>query len=721
MLILGVGHTINGVLRDVFIGALLKPIAGIINMLYGTIIKIAKTPIVSGTLAFDIFNRIQLILAVFMIFRIMITVIQLIISPDSGKNEEGHPKGGTRFTVIIKRILLGLILLVLLRPVNIPITGTGGQRQLNEYVRNHGIIFGLMYDLQYRILDNNNIGCLISSTSCNTNLEDGEDPTTKFSDYLVASFVHPNDNEECKPETDYIDEYNNGTMTADQLLSRDVYKDDCKSVDEFTFQYNYIILFAGFFVVIYVLVGFLIDIGLRSIKLSVLRLISPIPVISYMANEKDGILSNWTKNLINTYVDLFIRLALILFAFTLVGELLNHQSYLSEDGLGLAKLFITLSLLIFIRIAPKYIMDILGIKGTGSNFGLSALGAGVGALRTGGRSGDVRDAIQNNVHDNTAAFNQGKQLIGAFGGYTQGADMMSKRLTGDPNMTWRELGQRARRARRMHFDERFTEAENRLADARTQQGEASTLTNQFKKHGWDGLSNTQQRNALSNLSEAETQDLQHLNDMIDRASDGEAKDRMIAKRNQFYQTAVDRNQSNADTTLEKAQSLRDKYKKYQDNLGLQRVVEARDYEDDFGDINVDTDEGRALYAHYHPGRAAGARAAERTIGFARAHEPEFVREGADRVRGAANAVGGVAGRVRDRAAQAYEDHVPEGVRTRVANGGQHVRNLPNSPVGTRVRGSRIYAGRGTGGTVRHGYERNTGDETMYQYQNGPNE
>ena len=70
MLILGVGHTINGVLRDVFIGALLKPIAGIINMLYGTIIKIAKTPIVSGTLAFDIFNRIQLILAVFMIIKL---------------------------------------------------------------------------------------------------------------------------------------------------------------------------------------------------------------------------------------------------------------------------------------------------------------------------------------------------------------------------------------------------------------------------------------------------------------------------------------------------------------------------------------------------------------------------------------------------------------------------------------------------------------------------
>ena len=84
MLILmhNVGHVINGAMRDVFIGGLLKPIFGIINIVYKTIISIAQTPIISGEVVYDIFNKVQLILAVFMIFRIMITVLQMIISPD---------------------------------------------------------------------------------------------------------------------------------------------------------------------------------------------------------------------------------------------------------------------------------------------------------------------------------------------------------------------------------------------------------------------------------------------------------------------------------------------------------------------------------------------------------------------------------------------------------------------------------------------------------------
>ena len=436
MLILmhNVGHVINGAMRDVFIGGLLKPIFGIINIVYKTIISIAQTPIISGEVVYDIFNKVQLILAVFMIFRIMITVLQMIISPDSGKNESGNAKGGTKFTIILKRILLGLILLVLLRPVNIPVTGTGGQRQLNEYVANHGIIFGILYDLQYRILDNNNIGCIISSTSCNTKLEDSDDPTTKFSDYLVASFVHPNDDDQCNPDSDYLAKYKNGEMTADEFMKKEVYKQDCEDDDdEFLFEYNYVILFAGAGIVLYILIGFLIDVAIRSIKLSILRLISPIPVISYMANEKDQVLNNWVKNLVSTYVDLFVRLAIIFLAFILIGDILGGQSYLSDDKIGIfTKIVISIALLIFIKIAPKYITDLLGIKSTGATtLGTSALMGGTARLLGGGGPSGFGEGVVSTLVSSTDALAQGKAAPGVGNAYRQNSDLQAKIRTGD--------------------------------------------------------------------------------------------------------------------------------------------------------------------------------------------------------------------------------------------------------------------------------------------------
>lgn len=434
---LHVGHSINGAMRSLFIGHLLKPILDIINMVYKTIMSIAQTPIISGEVVYEIFNKVQLILAVFMVFRIMVTVLQMIISPDSGKNESGNAKGGTKFTIILKRILLGLILLVLLRPVNISVTGTGGQRQLNEYVANHGIIFGILYDLQYRILENNNIACLIStkdSKICGTSLDESEDQTTKFTDYLVTSFVHPNTDEQCDPDSPDLAKYKNGQMTAEELLSKDVYKQDCSDdEDEFLFEYNYVILFAGAGIVLYILIGFLIDVAIRSIKLSILRLISPIPVISYMANEKDQILNNWAKNLINTYVDLFVRLAIIFLAFSLLGQMFDGQSYLSDDQIGVfTKVVISIALLIFVKIAPKYIMDILGIKSTGANtLGLSALMGGTARVLGGGGASGFAAGALSTLDSSTDAISQGKAAPGAGNAFRQNADLQARIRTGD--------------------------------------------------------------------------------------------------------------------------------------------------------------------------------------------------------------------------------------------------------------------------------------------------
>ena len=153
MLILGVMHSFNGGIRNAILGHIIGPVADFIEKLYQIIISVAETPILSGSTVYSLFNRVQIMIAVFMVFRIMVSVIMMIVSPDTGKADDGHLYGATKFQIVIKRVMLGLVLLVLIRPVNIPVSSKqGGENQLRAYVHNHGILFGIMYDLQHRVL-----------------------------------------------------------------------------------------------------------------------------------------------------------------------------------------------------------------------------------------------------------------------------------------------------------------------------------------------------------------------------------------------------------------------------------------------------------------------------------------------------------------------------------------------------------------------------------------
>ena len=80
-----------------------------------------------------------------------------------------------------------------------------------------------------------------------------------------------------------------------------------------------------------IVLGFTVDVAVRSIKLAVLRIIAPVPIISYITPgaEKDGAFGNWVKTLTSTYLDLFIRLAVISFGAYIIVMLMD-----SDGGLN---------------------------------------------------------------------------------------------------------------------------------------------------------------------------------------------------------------------------------------------------------------------------------------------------------------------------------------------------------------------------------------------------
>lgn len=165
------------------------------------------------------------------------------------------------------------------------------------------------------------------------------------------------------------------------------------------YKYNYFPL-AGFItatVMTVILLGFCVDVAIRVFKLIILQIIAPIPIISYIdpKSSKDGAFSKWLKMVTSVYLDLFIKLAVIYFVLLVISSLITSgtiikvaASVLGDDGVtraGLVLVAMIIGLLFFAKEAPKFITDALGIKMSENGKLFSGLGkiAAAGALGAG--------------------------------------------------------------------------------------------------------------------------------------------------------------------------------------------------------------------------------------------------------------------------------------------------------------------------------------------------
>ena len=144
---------------------------------------------------------------------------------------------------------------------------------------------------------------------------------------------------------------------------------------------------------------FSFDIAVRMIKLGILRLLSPIPAISYIdpKSSRDGMFANYIKTLTSTYLDLFLRLAIIYLVIFIIANIAqNDQTLFSNMGSPtFAKVIIYISLLFFAGQAPKFIQQSLGIKskGTGLGFGAALVGGALSGMLSGARTGGWTGAL----------------------------------------------------------------------------------------------------------------------------------------------------------------------------------------------------------------------------------------------------------------------------------------------------------------------------------------
>lgn len=520
--------------------------------MYQVFFNVASAQLFETETIKNFYGRVQLIIGVFMVFKLAVSILQGIMDPDKFMN----PKEG--FGNFITRVVVALALLTVIVPINIP--DVENANSFEKYLNNNGLLFGTLYSLQDRILSNNTLGRLILGTTDNATNTESPDTTGMteaeiqqqkltrssriFTSTILKAFlkinllppeVRENDDETNKENwycgsnldddgKNAIESYQQLDVDPTTLLSMEVLTADCKVNDSifdhlrnavswipilggfventrYVFAFNWLASAIVGIVFLIILIGFTIDIAVRSIKLAVLRLLAPIPIISYIepkSSKDGGMFSSWVKALTSTYLDLFLRLAIVYFVIFLIQDMIANGIIINETGGlvgGFSIIFIMLGLFFFAKMAPKFIKDALGLKGSMSNIGLSGILAGAGAIRQGGTIFEAGEAMNDATRAQVQAYNHGKQAPELGESWNSGRDYAAKILTGDQNMSGRRMSRGAHHLKRMGITTPY--AENLKTEMYDAQDFAAQTKDQYDRYN-EGTLTGNERAVLQN-------------------------------------------------------------------------------------------------------------------------------------------------------------------------------------------------------------------------------
>lgn len=387
-----------------FFGWVSSLIYGMVSIVTQGFFNLSYIEIFTSETIQDITARIYVVLAVFMIFKLAFSLIQYLVNPDQVNDKQaGMGK-------LVSRTATAFILLIA-----VPII-------FNEFV------FGppnADSGNTYQAIIARSIPRIILGSS------GGESEASSLGETMAATafsaFVQPR--EECEGAPLLT----NATISdiADATYAR------CSEIVEggessvFAYDYNWLFGLAVGLIMLVIMLFFTVDVAIRAIKLGILRIIAPIPIISYIdpKSAKDGSFNNWLKALISTFAELFIKIAVIYIIMYVIIQLTSAQGgaidfgNLSTGEALYARVFIIIGLLLFAVQASAFIKNIFGIKDQGLGTGLGMLMGGAGALLAGGGiAGMARGMIQGGT--------EGVQGKASFGNFNKGKELAAKTAKG---------------------------------------------------------------------------------------------------------------------------------------------------------------------------------------------------------------------------------------------------------------------------------------------------
>ena len=356
-------------IRSLFF-ALDQSIYGVAESLYGFLIKLSTLQIFSESTIQAFATRIYALLGVIMIFKLTVSMVQYVAEPE--KLESDGKK-------LVQGIIISLVLMVILP----------------------GIIFPLSRDLQNAILQDQLIEKIILGIDSSGNAGKDRKNTGRIATYATFStFFYPTackdmnvfvtstsedgSSQENSFTSECVDAINSAGGTEIEGFS-DAYLQSYEQKDmsslgafinekdgngDYFFTYRLLVSTALGIFLAFMFFRFCFDIALRAVKLGFLQLIAPIPIISYADPKSKKVFDAYIKEYINTYLSLFIRLAALYFAITIIQLLTQNTMYYYDFDAGqdvpvngfMMQLFIIIGALMFASEVPKLLEKLLGIS-----------------------------------------------------------------------------------------------------------------------------------------------------------------------------------------------------------------------------------------------------------------------------------------------------------------------------------------------------------------------
>lgn len=442
-----------------------------------------------------IYNKISLLIGIFMLFRVTFWLIELLVNPDQITDKEKNPGN------IVKKVLLVVILLATTPR-----------------------IFKIAFSVQEKVIDNHLIEKILYVGNSNGLFDgDGNIDSTSLGNSMSADLfknffkVNPDidsdslkgsekDNYDlCNAMSELLENNlrNNGRLnylSGNTCLDDKI--DDPLSVTEKKAKINIVqfdgllaVLVGGF--VLYMMLMYCISIGTRYIQLIFLQIIAPVPIMCYLTPKKDNMFSKWVKQCTTTYLDLFIRIVIINFVVILINMLFSSGGIMDSISVAADKtwiqIFLTLGLLTFAKKAPDLIQELLpkGVTKASGDFGLSwkkRTDAMVGGKLVYGTSKLATAGVATGAVTGAVGFLGGRgagRLTGLLGGTLRGLGAGAKKGSFFGNMKQSVNRQQDINKRKIDWANSGStwsgRMEQRLANALGFEGTAESFENEMSK------------------------------------------------------------------------------------------------------------------------------------------------------------------------------------------------------------------------------------------------
>lgn len=333
-----------------------EPIYGLIIFCFNIFEDFGKVRLFaeSDTIS-QIYTRIGLILGLFMVFRLTFAGIQYLIDPD--KMTDSKVGIGN----IIKKVLIVVVLL-------------GSTRSL----------FNFAYDFQDKLIDSDIVDKLIFGPS---NAEKEKNHGTDLAWYTFSQFYTINTNVDNTDQNRTICEKMLDNENQQGVIVKEFYEShkldnakyclnleskgeyEQKDFDNENVKLN-IINFNGFIcilvgiVLLWTIITYTIQVGIRVFQLAYLELVAPIPIMMYLMPNGDEQLKKWGQQCLTTFLDFFIRIAIMDFIILVSNSLveLTEGNYILsnfENRSSLGDGYITVTLIIALFMFAKRVPNLL--------------------------------------------------------------------------------------------------------------------------------------------------------------------------------------------------------------------------------------------------------------------------------------------------------------------------------------------------------------------------